>query len=155
MKSGRDKCAAGMRADIARTAGNQNHWVIAHARLTPRLIDVGGPAPAEQEIERARVGGEIAPEQPARLEPEAPGPFQPGILHPSRRTGTASRQVAEQSARGLDDADIAKPGQKFIDKGLLVGNAEPDPEVVRRKAVDLVDLGAQRVATQIAVGTPD
>ena len=45
--------------------------------------------------------------------------------------------------------------REFLDKGLLIGNAERDPEIVRRQRVDLVDLGAQRFAAQIAVGMPD
>ena len=44
------------------------------------MIGVGAPTAVEQEIERARVGGEIAPQQPPRLEPYPPGPFQPDVL---------------------------------------------------------------------------
>ena len=50
---------------------------------------------------------------------------------------------------------LDKPRGELLDKGLLVGNAERHPQIVRRQRVDFVDLGAQRVALQIAVGMSD
>ncbi len=113
------------------------------------------PAPVEQQIERTRIGGQIAPEQAARLEPDAPGPFELRLLHPSRRADAAAGQEVEQSAGRLDDADIGEMRGELLDEGLFVGNAERDPEIVRRQRVDLVDLGAQRLAAEVAVGVPD
>ena len=62
-------------------------------RLIGRLICAGGvasDAPSSDcfgstaEVERARIGGQIAPEQPARLEPDSPCPFEARVLHPFR-----------------------------------------------------------------------
>src|SRR3981189_1668353 len=92
-----------------------------------RRIRVRGLALVEQQKERAGIGSEITPEQPARLEPDSPGPFQADVLHPLRRARPASRQEVEQSARGLDDADIAQARREFLDKGLFIGNAECNP----------------------------
>ena len=142
-----------MRADIARAAGHQHCRTIVHVSLA--VLSVRRPALVEQQIQRARIGGQIAPEQPARLQPDPPRPFQPGGLHPARRAGAASRQEVEQSAGCLDDADIEKTRREFLDKGLLVGHAERDPQIIRRQRVDLVDLGAQRIALQIAVRMSD
>src|SRR5215216_5814770 len=101
------------------------------------LVTVGdlGPAVAAQQVQRARVGGQVAPEQPARLEPDAPGPFEAGALHPLWRAGAAAGQEVEQPAGGLDDADIGEPRAEFLDKGLLIGNAESHPEIIRRQRV--------------------
>ena len=103
----------------------------------------------------AGVGGEITPEQPARLKPNSPGPFEPRYLHPYRRPGSAPRQEIEQSAGGLDDTDIGQARREFVDKSLFVGNAERHPQIVRRQRVDFVDLGPQRLAPQIAVAASD
>src|ERR1700732_2799435 len=74
------------------------------------------PIAVEQQIERAGVGGQIAPEQPAWLEPDSPCPFEAHILHPFRRARPAARQEVEQSARGFDDADIGQARGEFRDK---------------------------------------
>src|ERR1700743_1501181 len=87
------------------------------------------PAAVEQQVERARIGGEIAPEQPARLEPDAPHPFQADILHPLRRAPAAAGEEVEQASRCLDDADIGQPRRELLDEGLLIGNAKPNPEI--------------------------
>src|ERR1700722_20547806 len=77
-------------------------------------------AAVEQEIKRAGVRREVTPEQPARLEPDSPGPFEAGILHPARRALPAAGEETEQSTRGLDDADFGEPRGEFGDEGLLV-----------------------------------
>src|SRR5579872_4287948 len=74
----------------------------------------------EQQIQRARIGGQISPKQPAWLQPNSPGPFQTHILHPLRRAGPAAGQEIEQAAGCLDDADIRQIRSEFRDKGLLV-----------------------------------
>src|SRR3954452_10654142 len=111
---------------------------------------IKGPIAAEQQIDRARVGGQITPEQAAGLEQGAPGPFQPDLLHPSRRAGAATRQKVEQAAGCLDDADVGEMRGEFLDERLLVWHAQRNPEIIRRQRVDLVDLRAQRFATEIA-----
>src|ERR1700728_5460296 len=78
-------------------------------------------ASVEQEIQRAGVCREVPPEQPAWLEPDAPGPFEACILHPVRRALAAAGEEIEQSARGLDDADFGQPrggifGQKQLSR---------------------------------------
>ena len=50
---------------------------------------------------------------------------------------------------------LDKTRRELLDKGLLIGHAERDPEIIRRQRIDLVDLGAQRLATEIAVRVPD
>src|SRR4051812_2057479 len=117
-------------------------FVIRMAALSAmtRRIGVRGPASVEQQKERARIGREIAPEQSARLEPDSPGPFEADVLHPLRRAWPASRKEVEQSARGLDDADMAQARCELLDQSLLVGHAECNPQIIRRQRVDLVDL---------------
>src|SRR5258708_34741842 len=97
------------------------------------LVGRRWPALVEQQIQRTRVGGQIAPEQPARLQPDPPRPFEPGDLHPARRAGAASRQEVEQSAGCLDDADIEKTWREFLDKSLLIGHAERYPQIIARQ----------------------
>ena len=60
MITGREQCAAAMRADIARAAGDQNGRSVTHVSSSWRAI--GAAAFVEQQKERARVGGEITPE---------------------------------------------------------------------------------------------
>src|SRR3977135_2731223 len=107
------------------------------------------PILVEKQIEREGIGGEIAPEQPARLKPDAPHPFESDVLHPSRRAGPAAGEEIEQSARGLDDADIGQAWREFLDESLFVGNAQRYPQIVRRQSVGFPDLAPQRVAPDI------
>src|SRR5258708_17285336 len=93
------------------------------------LVGRRWPALVEQEIESARIGGQIAPEQPARLQPDSPRPFEPCDLHPARRAGAASRQEVEQSAGCLDDADIGQARREFLDKSLLIRHPKRDPQI--------------------------
>ena len=124
-------------------------------RATDILVAVsigkGGAARVEQQIKRARIGGQIAPEQAARLKPDPPGPFQSKVLHPLRRAGAAARQEIEQAPRGLDDSDIAKSRGILLDERLLIGNPKRKPEIVGRQRVDLIDLGAQRFARNLRI----
>ena len=46
------------------------------------IAAIAAAALFEQQIKCARVGGEITPEQSARLQPDPPGPFEPDFLHP-------------------------------------------------------------------------
>src|SRR6185369_16543879 len=89
----------------------------------------GRPLAAEEKIECAGVGGQIAPEQAAWLEPGAPGPFESEFLHPLRRAGPAARQKVEKAARCLDNANIGQQRRVLLHECLLVGHAERDPEI--------------------------
>src|SRR5262245_47590674 len=123
MIPGRDQRPAAMCADIACAAGDQNGGTTVDAsalfpvavhpqKLRIEALAVLGlivarrPTVVEQQIEGARIGGQIAPEQPARLEPNSPGPFEADVLHPFGSAGAAARKEIEQAARSLDDADI-------------------------------------------------
>src|SRR5262245_58141464 len=74
-------------------------------------------AVVDQQIERARISRQVAPEQAAGLEPDPPGRFEPDSLHPLRRAGARAGQEVEEPARGLDDADIGKPRCELLDEG--------------------------------------
>jgi hypothetical protein len=138
---------------LARVSGNRGRDFAAAALASCYPIDV--LLFVEQQIERAGIGGQITPEQAARLNTHSPGPFQPHVLQPSRCTGPASRQEVEHSARSLDDADIGQARREFLDEGLFAGNTQRDPQAVRPQFVDFFDLGPQRLAPQIAMRASD
>ena len=50
---------------------------------------------------------------------------------------------------------LEEPRREFLDEGLFGGDAERQPEIVRRQPIDLVDLGPQLLAPEIAVAAAD
>ena len=104
--------------------------------------------PREPEHE-ARVVGEVALPQPARLLGEAEEPLQAGGLHPGRglrdEAGVEVERGADADEHGRVDA-VAQRGHPL----LLLGHADADPHDVGLGVVDLGDDGVDLLVAERA-----
>src|SRR5690606_9407840 len=110
---------------------------------------------SENDVQGARVGRQVAPEEAPWLEQHAPQPFEAGPLHPARRAPVLARKKIEETARGLDEADIRKPVGIVAYEFLLQRHTQAQPQYVRSEPVYLHKLCIQRGAGQVAVAVAD
>src|SRR5215213_10596014 len=86
----------------------------------------------------ARVEVEVAGQQPARLLGDPVDPFKAALLHPPGRLRDAARVEVEGRADRAHDRHV-QPLAEARHPLLLLRDADPDPEHVRPRVVDLVD----------------